>query len=202
VTRFGRSLLLPVLVLLAAPAGAVLLDDEGANDDISTAAIQVTTTPGENVEGGALALVAGDIDYVGIESLLPGNIVEVSTMPMQGSAFDAPDTIIGVFDTGGTAVCLNDDAFNNDDFEGLGSLCRFVIDTAGDYYVGVTGFSPVPFDGNHSEAGDYVLTVMVVPEPGIMLQLVSGVAGLLGLNRIRVRKSRAMASSSQSTRAL
>ncbi len=199
-TRFGPSLFLAVLVLLAAPAGAVLFDDEGANDDISTAGIQVTMTALETVEGGTLALVAGDLDYVGIESLFPGTIVEVSTMPMQGSAFDAPDTIIGVFDAGGTAVCLNDDAFNNDDFEGLGSLCRFLIDTAGDYYVGVTGFSPVPFDGNHSEAGDYVLTVTVVPEPGMMLQLVSGVAGLLGLNRIRVRKSRAVARSSAAKR--
>ena len=110
--------------------------------------------------------------------------------------FDLPDTMIGVFDAGGTAVCLNDDAFNSDDFEGLGSLCRVGIETAGDYYVGVTGWSSVPFDGTHTEAGDYVVTVTVIPEPGRLLQLVSGMAGLLGLNRMRVRKTRAAARSS------
>ena len=72
-------------------------------------------------------------------------------MPMQGSHFDIPDTIVGVFTDFGTQKCINDDAANSDGLRGLGSLCRVLIGSPGTYYVGVTGFSPVAFDGDHTE---------------------------------------------------
>jgi hypothetical protein len=81
---------------------------------------------------------------------------------------------------------MGDDAFNNDLDQfptGFGSLCRYEIPVAGDYFVGVTGFSAAPFDGAHLEEGIYALAVSVtrLPEPGAMLQLASGALGLAAL---------------------
>jgi len=99
---------------------------------------------------------------------------------------------------------------------GLGSLCRFGITAPGNYYVGVTGFrskfppgcdpaagecSSFPFDGGIGPipceeegptftCGNYQVTIAVntLPEPGVILQLVSGGIGLAWLNRRRDRK--------------
>ena len=69
----------------------------------------------------------------------------------------------------------------------MGSLCRHEIPADGDYFVGVTGFSPDPFDGSHLEEGRYTLTVTVtaVPEPGLLLQLASALLGLVALDKRR-----------------
>ncbi len=187
-----RSLLLSAvtLVLLAAPAGATLTDDEAVNNLIQPAAIQIAAAA-LAVDAGTLLLNPGDVDYVGIGGLIAGDIVTVSTTPLNDIAFEVPDTIIGLFDDLGTMECLNDDAFNNDMDVfpmGYGSLCRFEIAAAGDYFVGVTGFSGVAFDGTHNETGSYVLSVTVVPEPGLVIQLGAGLAGLGLLDRRRRRK--------------
>jgi hypothetical protein len=187
-----RSSLLSALtlVLLAAPVGATLTDDEPGNDSRLTGPIQISAAP-LAVDAGTLLLTPGDADYVGIGGLIAGDIVTVSTTPLNDIDFEVPDTIIGLFDDTGAMECLNDDAFNNDlDVfpMGYGSLCRFEIAAAGDYRVGVTGFSGVPFDGTHSETGAYVLSVTVVPEPGLVIQLGAGLAGLGLLDRRRRRK--------------
>ncbi len=191
----GLSVSLLVLVALSAPADALLFDDETDNDAISTAGVMLIPTATDTVDGGRLSLEAGDSDYLGIGGLVAGDSLTVATMPMQGSHFDIPDTIVGVFTNFGTQKCINDDAANSDSLEGLGSLCRVLIGSPGTYYVGVTGFSPVPFDGNHSEVGDYVLSVSLttVPEPGRLLLLVAGTAVLMALGRIRARSGRELA---------
>jgi hypothetical protein len=99
---------------------------------------------------------------------------------------------VGLFTDSGTVLCVGDDAYNNDLDQfptGFGSLCRFEIAVDGDYFVGVTGFSAIPFDGAHFEEGAYSLTVTItaVPEPGVLLQLVSGVLGLAALQARRRR---------------
>jgi hypothetical protein len=188
-----RKPLLLALLLLAAPAGATLTDDEVNNNAIGVAAIQIV--PGGMpvvAEAGTLSLVAGDIDYVGIQGLVAGDIITVSTTPLDDIDFEDPDTIVGVFDDQGAMECIYDDAFNNelDAFAmGYGSLCRYKIIVPGDYYVGVTGYSPTAFDGTHTDVGDYGLTVTVLlPEPGLVLQLSVGLAGLAWLDRQRRRK--------------
>jgi hypothetical protein len=193
--------LLPAALLLALvaaqPAGSVLIDDESSNDLISTATTQIGPGAAVTTDGGLFTLVPGDTDYIGISNLVPGDIVTVSTTPLDDALFEDPDTFIGLFASGGSKVCENDDTLNNllanPVSAGLGSLCRFVIDSAGTFFVGVSGFSDPPFTGNHFADGEYqlVVTINAVPEPGAMLQLVSGGAGLAWLQRRRNRKLRA-----------
>jgi len=184
------------LVLFASSAGALLTEDEPANNNIATAAIQMNIPSNESlviVDTGLLTFTVGggDTDYLGIGGLLAGDSVKLSTTPLRDPpAFEIPDTIAGLFSANGAMRCVGDDAFNNDLDQfptGFGSLCRYQILADGDYFVGVTGFSAIPFDGNHFEAGLYALTVDVtrLPEPGVMLQLASGVLGLAALRARR-----------------
>jgi hypothetical protein len=201
---------LAVLMLVLAaprPAGAVLTDDEPSNDAIGTAAVQIVPTAAVTTDGGELTLAPGDIDYLGIGSLAVGDIVTVSTTPLDDAVFSDPDTMIGLFTSGGSRECEGDDSMNNELVnppDGLGSLCRFVIDSAGTWYVGVTGFSDPPFNGNHFESGVYELHVTInaiaasptptptptatatpTPEPGLLLQLATGALALVALDKRR-----------------
>jgi len=159
------SLAALMLVLVApSPADAVLTDDEPSNDTIATAAVQIVPTAAVTTDGGEFTLVPGDTDYVGIGSLAVGDIVTVSTTPLDDAAFTDPDTMIGVFTSGALRDCDGDDSINNELANppgGLGSLCRLVIDSAGTWYVGVTGFTDPPFNGNHFESGVYQLLVTI-----------------------------------------
>ena len=194
---FSSTLL---LVVIAWPAAALISDEEPTNNSIANASIQISIPPDENVmsvEAGLLTftLGGGDLDYLGISGLLAGDVVNLSTTPLgDPPVFEIPDTIVGLFSDNGNVECVGDDAFNNDLDQfptGFGSLCRFEIPTDGDYFIGVTGFSAVPFDGAHFEEGKYSLTVNVtrIPEPGALLQLVSGALGLAALHARRRRKS-------------
>ena len=242
----NRILVALMVLMLAAPAGAIITDEEPANDTVATAPIQLFKTGGPvTIDAGEFELIAGDIDFVGIATLSPGDVVTVTTTPLEDADLEVPDTIVGVFDSSTTdpthmILCRLDDAPNNDLIDdgggpsarilGRGSLCRFGITAPGHYYVGVTGFRPkdpptcdpaappghpdecssFPFDGgiglvpcveDDGEAltcGSYQLTIAVnhLPEPGVILQLVSGGIGLAWLNR---RRNRRMTPSSQQT---
>ncbi len=186
-----------MLVLVAVqPAGSVLTDDEPSNDFISTTAIQIVPSSAVTPDGGNFTLVFDDTDYLGIGNLVVGDIVTVSTTPLDDAVFSDPDTVIGLFNSSETKKCEGDDSLNNELVSpsgGFGSLCRFEIDSAGTWFVGVTGFSLDPFVDPHVENGAYQLlvTINTIPEPGAMLQLVSGSAGLAWLQRRRNRKRRA-----------
>jgi hypothetical protein len=218
-----RAWLLAVLMLVwvaPRPAGAVLTDDEPSNNDIGTAAVQIVPTAAVTTDGGELTLTAasspsafdGDTDYLGIGSLAVGDIVTVSTTPLDDVLFKDPDTMIGLFTSGGSMECEGDDSINNELVMfpgGKGSLCRFTIDSAGTWYVGVTGYSDDPFNGAHYASGEYELHVTInalvppiatptatptpmatptptpTPEPGMLLQLASGLLGLVMLVKRR-----------------
>jgi hypothetical protein len=185
-------------------------------------------------------LDAGDIDFLGIAAMSAGDVITVTTTPLDDADLQVPDTIVGLFDSSTTdpthlILCRGDDTANNDlitgpggDPIGWGSLCRFGITAPNNYYVGVTGFraksppgcdpaappgdpdecSSFPFDGGVGAipceepgptftCGSYQVTIAVnsaLPEPGVILQLVSGGIGLVWLNR---RRNRRMAPSSQ-----
>jgi hypothetical protein len=213
---------------------------EPDNDTVAKAPFQIfkTGTGRVTIDGGELVLDAGDIDFVGIAGLSVGDVITVSTTPLDDADLEVPDTIVGVFDSNATdpthmILCRGDDTQNNELIMqgqtqiGLGSLCRFEITAPGNYYVGVTGFRPKfpagcdpaaapghpdecenwPFDGGIGSTpceepgptytcGEYQVTIAVngLPEPGVILQLVSGGIGLAWLNR---RRNRRMTASSQ-----
>jgi len=188
----NRLLSTLMLVVFASPAAALLSDQEPLNNVIATAPIQMSIPPDENLvrtDSGLLTFRrgGGDLDYVGIGGLLAGDIVNLLTTPLvDRPAFEKPDTIAGLFSDGGAVECIGDDAYNNDLDPvptGFGSLCRVEIPADGDYFAGVTGYSAAAFDGGHFEEGMYALTVSVtrLPEPAVLLQLVSGVLGLAAL---------------------
>jgi hypothetical protein len=146
------------------PVGAVLTDDEPSNNAIGTAPVQIVPTAAVTTDGGQLGLVFGDIDYLGIGNLTIGDIVTVSTTPLADGLLKDPDTIVGLFTSGETKRCEGDDSLNNElgvSTGGHGSLCRFTINSAGTWYVGVTGFSTKPFNGSHFENGAYELHVTI-----------------------------------------
>lgn len=214
--RFAFPAALMLVFVAFCPAAASLTDDEPSNDTIATAAIQMTPTAAVTSDGGELALVFHDIDYIGIGNLSVGDIVTVSTTPLDDARFEDPDTLIGLFTSGGSRVCENDDAINNElgnpATAGFGSLCRFVIDAAGTWYVGVTGSGDPPFDGVHFHNGAYALHVTInalvppaptatpsptpaatptpTPEPALIVQLVAGGVGLAWIARVRERRGR------------
>jgi hypothetical protein len=179
------------LLLIASTAAALLTDQEPSNDSMSTAAIQFTPLTILDGDAGTFTFFVGggDIDFIGIGDLFAGDVVTLLTTPLVDSPdFEIPDTIVGLFDSTGTELCIGDDAFNNDldnTPTGFGSLCRFEVQDDGDYFAGVTGFSAVPFDGAHFEEGDYLLSVTVLPEPGRLLQMSFGLLGLVMLDKRR-----------------
>jgi len=171
-----RPLHLAALLLVwsaSGPAVAVLTDDEPANNTIGTPP-QISPTAAVTTDGGEFTLLLDDIDYVGIGGLAVGDFVTVSTTPLEDVKLEDPDTYIGLFTSGGSLACENDDTNTNNEIgnpatTGLGSLCRFEIDSPGTWYVGVTGSSDPPFTGNHFESGSYVLHVTInalVPPTG------------------------------------
>jgi len=195
-----KAVLLSTLtsVAIAMSAGARLSEQEPGNDGIATATIQIVVPPDDNVvmsDTGLLILDAGDVDYLGLGGLRFGDVVELATTPLGDPPFfETPDTIAGLFSDTGAQECVGDDAYNNDLDRfptGFGSLCRIQIPVDGDYYVGVTGFSEIPFDGSHLEGGTYSLSVSVtrLPEPGAVLQLAAGALGLAALGARRARGS-------------
>jgi hypothetical protein len=197
-----QILFLSVLTLLAiaSPAAALLADLEPSNNSMSTATIQLFPSGAAvGVDGGRLSFSVGggDIDFIGVGDLIAGDVVTITTTPMVDAPdFEHPDTIAGLFDSTGRDLCIGDDAANNDldNFPmGFGSLCRLEISADGDYFVGATGYSAIPFDGDHVEEGVYSLTVTItaaLPEPGLLLQLASGLLGLVALDKRRRCASR------------
>jgi hypothetical protein len=216
---------LALIALIAQPAGAVLTDVEPANETVAGAPIQFVKTGLVTTDGGELDLDAGDIDFIGIADLWEGDIVTVTTTPLDDAAFQTPDTIVGLFDSAATdpvtmILCRGNDTPNNNlencpggECPGWGSLCRFTITAPGNHYVGITGFRPsspggctpgvdctsYPFDGGIGAVpceesggesitcGNYQVTIAVanLPEPGVLLQLASGLLGLALLDKRR-----------------
>lgn len=130
----------------------------------------------------------GDVDYFEIP-LLAGDFVAVQLVLRPGSPSSA--SVLGVFDPSGNFIAYDVDVPN---------VLAGVVSASGGWRVAVSGYPDVgstflgddgiPFNGTHSQNIDYLLTLSLVPvpEPGGLLALGTGVAGLLGYS---VRRRRA-----------
>ena len=126
---------------------------------------------------GSLAAPAGgvgDVDYFSL--VLPaGCIVTAITTPLSPFS-SAPDTLLGGLDAALAPYGTNDDAGTDSNGAGTrrGSAIRFLTTAAGTHYMRVTGFNDTGFAGQHSQAGDYLLTISVTPEPATLGLLLGG----------------------------
>lgn len=174
------------LLFLTSPASALLMDVEPGNDTIATTGIDIDVTGELSGDFGLFSLDPGDVDFIGINGLSIGDVITVTTTPLEDPLLEDPDTILGLFNAMGDLLAFSDDAPNDDaTFDGLGSLVRFVVDEAGQVFVGISGFGDTNFDGSHSEDGRYIVSITVfhdVPEPGL-LALFGGAAAVLALRR-------------------
>ena len=117
--QHGAILSALMVLMLAAPAGAIITDVEPSNDTVSTAPSQFIKTGDLTIDGGDLELVAGDIDFIGMAALSSGVVVSVTTTPLDDVDLKVLDTMMGLFDSSATEpthmiLCRVDDAPNND----------------------------------------------------------------------------------------
>lgn len=159
----------------AGGAQATFFDIE-VNNNLWTA--QTIARPvGSFAEVGLLNLTPGDADFVKIK-LYQGETLTAITTPLGNAQFTVPDTQMTLFDGIGSPLMSNDDAGT-----GNGSTIQYLVPVTGDYYIGISGYDDPLFAGSSTQAGNYALTLSVVPEPGALLAMGIGLAGLIRLRR-------------------
>jgi len=186
-TRFGcLSVGLASLgvALMACPASAAIIELEPNNTLATATPIVRGPVPWMDMGLGDLAIVGGDVDFFEI-SLNLGELMVAGTLPLH-VPYVAPDTVLGIYSSGGTLLTVTDDA----DATTKGSEVSWVAANGGSPDIAVSGVDDMNFDRRsdslgtpHVEDGLCALSVTIVPEPGPLVLL--GASVLVGVLRRR-----------------
>jgi hypothetical protein len=175
-------------------------NDERAGADLINIAAYDAAVAVNNLVSGEI----GDVDFFAVY-LNEGDVLTAMTAPLGdlSGSFSVPDTLLAIFDAQGNLILVNDDSgdansgshpsvlgLDSDNPSGdediYGSALHFFAQTAGLYYIGVTGYGDNNFVGDHSESGRYALLVgvygqftpPVIPEPASATLLTLAAAAL------------------------
>jgi uncharacterized protein (TIGR03382 family) len=165
------------LALTAGAANAGAIVEVEPNDSIATAQFINPANYPANAFAFDGFLEPGDLDFISIT--VPDAIALTALTVSIPPDFTSVDTIIGIFDSGGTLI-------DSDDDEGPGDFSFIEVQlTPGTYYIGITGSPDSDFTGAHEVTGGYKLIVgfNIIPAPGALALL--GLAGLAGRRRRR-----------------
>jgi hypothetical protein len=175
------ALIAGLILLAVTPANAAFIGfDVGANNTTATANPLISDDADFNnpvcalsADVGIGSLAVGDVDFYSV--LVPAGCVLTATTTPLSPFGSVPDTLLGVFNP--ALLAFNDDAGTNVNGVGAnrGSTIRLLSTVTQVYQLGVTGFLDPNFDGvGHTQAGQYLLTVSVFPEPGTIGLLLGG----------------------------
>ena len=179
--KFASLSATAALLVGAGVASAGVIDSDPAND-VQAGADVVTLVDGSATYGAELVSGSvGDVDWFSVD-VPAGFFVTIVIIPLD-IPLQSPDTILGLFDAGGSQLAFNDDAgFPNN----LGSVIVYENTVAQTLSFAVSGFGDAAnFDGDHDEAGSYTVKISTnpVPTPGAI-----ALVGLAGLTATRRRR--------------
>jgi cysteine-rich repeat protein len=161
----GAPLVAFALVLVATTIDAGALDcDFSPGEPNGTRA---TATPiGCNTTTCDTAIATlGDVDFYALEATA-GDVVSLDLDRPSGNPAPALDSVLGVFDGAGNRLFVNDDGGAPGETRGPLSFLEFVAPYTGTFYIGVSAWDDLDFDGSSDTStpanlttGEYVLAV-------------------------------------------
>ncbi len=170
-----KNLAILAVAVASVGAHAVLFETEPNNTPGTANFIARGASPWADV--GVMSLnPAGDVDWF-IFDMNAGEYLTAITYPIADDTENNPDTMMALWDSNLNQLDFDDDA------NGFGSAIRYHNVETGRYYLSITGFGDDNFTGDHSEQGDYILTMSLVPEPATMIALAAGIAAIAARRR-------------------